>query len=56
MRLTKSVLMGAKIENLIRLAHSLGMHKQLDKMSKKQLVSLITWKLRRENNIAKGNY
>jgi hypothetical protein len=54
MKLTRKLLMGAKIENLLRLAKA-GLFKGLNKMRKKQLVSLLLWRLSRKEKVEKGS-
>jgi len=55
MKLTRKLLMGAKIENLLHLAKG-GLFKGLNKMRKKQFVSLLLWRLSRKEKVEKGLY
>jgi hypothetical protein len=53
---TRADLRKARHEDLKRLARFLGLHRDIDKMSQKQLASLIVWLLGRRKKYERGFY
>ncbi len=53
-KITKSQLRRAKHENVKRLARALGLKRDIDTMSHRQLAALVYWRLTREEKRLRG--